>query len=88
MMVCTFGDVADVDWWKTSKLPIKQAIGRNGRMLALDFHEGPFRSLEPENAEKWYSELEGKNVKQARKRIAELLAEDGSAASGRRTGSC
>ena len=83
MMVCTFGDAADVDWWKTSSLPIKQSIGRDGRMLPLEFGVEPFNSQDKEKATKYYEELVGKKVHQARKRIAELLAEDGSHPSGK-----
>lgn len=83
MMVCSFGDAADVDWWKSSDMPIKQSIGRDGRMLALDFSEGLFLSKSPERAAKFYAELVGKKVHQARARIAELLAEEGSAVGGK-----
>ncbi len=74
MMTCTFGDIADVDWWKSSGLPIKQVIEKNGRFRPISFREEPFTSLHPEIAEKAYKELEGKRVVQARKIIAELLA--------------
>ena len=32
VMCCTFGDVTDVEWWYTYKLPLKVAVGRDGRM--------------------------------------------------------
>jgi valyl-tRNA synthetase len=32
VMCCTFGDVTDVEWWYTHKLPLKIIIGRDGRM--------------------------------------------------------
>lgn len=32
VMYCTFGDVTDVEWWYTHKLPLKIVIGRDGRM--------------------------------------------------------
>lgn len=34
VMCCTFGDTADVAWWYTHKLPLVEAIGRDGRMTA------------------------------------------------------
>ena len=39
VMCCTFGDVTDVEWWYTYKLPLKVAVGRDGRMteVAGDF---------------------------------------------------
>lgn len=35
VMCCTFGDSTDVEWQKAHKLPIKEAISRQGRMTAL-----------------------------------------------------
>lgn len=35
VMCSTFGDSTDVRWWRTHQLPLRQAIGRNGRMTAL-----------------------------------------------------
>ena len=32
VMCCTFGDVTDVEWWYTHKLPLKLVIGRDGCM--------------------------------------------------------
>lgn len=32
-MVCTFGDVTDVIWWRELNLPIRPVIGRDGRFL-------------------------------------------------------
>ncbi|MGE4170031.1 MAG: valine--tRNA ligase [Candidatus Margulisiibacteriota bacterium] len=77
LMVCTFGDGADVDWWKTSGLPLKAILGRDGRLQPLDFSVEPFLSLNPEKATLAYTELQGLSTKQARKRIAELLLDAG-----------
>ncbi|MCB0325176.1 MAG: valine--tRNA ligase [Bdellovibrionales bacterium] len=82
MMVSTFGDAADVEWWRSSGLPIKQVINRAGRFDPVDFTEEPFVSVAPEKAKAAYDELVGKTVKQVRKRVAELLAEEGSAVDG------
>lgn len=76
LMVCTFGDSADVDFWKHSDLPIKQVIGRSGTMLPITFGEGNFGSENPEKAQKYYNELAGLPVKKAKVRVAELLASD------------
>lgn len=80
LMVCTFGDVADVEWWKASGLPIKQSIGRDGRLLPLDFSVAPFTSTDPKRAAEAYSALQGLYVNQARKKVAELLSQPGCAA--------
>lgn len=35
VMCCTFGDSTDVRWWHTHQLPLRSAIGRDGRMTKL-----------------------------------------------------
>lgn len=40
MMVCTFGDQEDVKFWKTHNLPLRQIIGRDGRIFGVDGLEG------------------------------------------------
>ena len=78
LMVCTFGDVMDVEWWKQSGLPVKQLLGRDGRVQPVAFGEAPFDSVEPVAAQRAYDELVGLTAKQAKRRTAELLAEPGS----------
>jgi valyl-tRNA synthetase len=82
LMVCTFGDATDVQWWREQGLALRQVVGRNGRMLAVEFGSDAFPSLEAEQADGFYAELSGKTVKQARKKIVELLAEPGGSATG------
>ena len=65
LMVCTFGDQADVEFWKGRELPLRQLIGLDGRMRAVRFGESPFESADPERARGAWAELEGKTVKQA-----------------------
>ena len=68
-MICTFGDVTDVVWWRELGLPVRSILGRDGRVVA----EPP--DGVPTN-EAW-SELAGANVKQARARIVERLRASG-----------
>ncbi len=77
LMVCTFGDQADVEFWRAQSLPLRQLIGPDGRMRHVVFGEAPFASEDPARARAAWAELEGKTVKQARARIAELLRADG-----------
>ncbi|HLG63880.1 MAG TPA: valine--tRNA ligase [Ktedonosporobacter sp.] len=42
VMCCTFGDSTDVYWWRTHQLPLRTAIGRDGRMTEL---AGPLAGL-------------------------------------------
>ena len=80
LMVCTFGDATDVEWWREQGLALRQLVGRNGRLAEAEFGSEGWESLDPEAANRFYAELAGKNMVQARKRIVELLADpDGSA---------
>lgn len=87
LMVCTFGDATDVVWWREQKLPLRQILGRQGRLLELRFTgtagPGPFVSLRPELANRFYAELAGKTVHGARKAIVELLRQPKGSATGR-----
>jgi valyl-tRNA synthetase len=67
-MVCTFGDLNDVTWWRELNLPTRAIIGRNGRLLT----EAP--DGVPSSP---YDELAGKTVFSARARTVELLREQG-----------
>jgi len=71
-MICTFGDVTDVVWWRELKLETRPILGFDGRIL----QEGPAAVLAgPGNA--LYEELIGKTVFSAKERIVEALKESG-----------
>jgi valyl-tRNA synthetase len=65
-MVCTFGDVTDVTWWRDLELPVRPMVGRDGRVL-VDAPDGV-------SADGPYSQLAGLRVHEARRRIVDLLA--------------
>ncbi|MEV0620666.1 valine--tRNA ligase [Nonomuraea sp. NPDC050404] len=67
-MICTFGDITDVTWWRELHLPTRPVIGWDGRLLP-----DPPQGVEAEP----YKELAGKTVHSARERIVELLRESG-----------
>ncbi|MEO6941676.1 MAG: valine--tRNA ligase [Terrimesophilobacter sp.] len=71
-MICTFGDVTDVIWWRELDLPNRTIIGRDGRILA-----DPPEALETDAAKAAYAELAGKTVFSAKTRMVELLRESG-----------
>ncbi len=77
LMVCTFGDATDVQWWREQKLPLRQIVGRDGRLAPVSFGEASFASLDPAAADAAYSRLAGKTIKEAQKAVVELLR-DGS----------
>ncbi|WP_219470934.1 valine--tRNA ligase [Nonomuraea rhizosphaerae] len=67
-MVCTFGDITDVTWWRELALETRPIIGKDGRLLPE-----PPEGVEAEP----YKELAGKTVHSARERVVELLRESG-----------
>ena len=70
-MVCTFGDVTDVIWWRELDLATRPILGKDGRILA-----DPPPGIEGAAAEV-YAELAGKTVFSAKTRMVELLTESG-----------
>ncbi len=67
-MVCTFGDLTDVTWWRDLQLDTRVVIGRHGRLLV----EPP-----PHCGRRGYGELAGRTVKRARTGVMELFREAG-----------
>jgi valyl-tRNA synthetase len=71
-MICTFGDLTDVIWWRELDLPNRAIIGWDGRLLET----APDVINTPESLA-IYSELAGKTTFSAKTRIVELLQESG-----------
>jgi valyl-tRNA synthetase len=71
-MICTFGDLTDVIWWRELQLPTRPIIGRDGRIL-VDAPDG----ITSDNGKQKYAELAGKTVKQAQVAIVEMLKTSG-----------
>ncbi|NDD26554.1 MAG: valine--tRNA ligase, partial [Actinobacteria bacterium] len=71
-MICTFGDVTDVIWWRELDLPNRSIIGFDGRIS----QEAP-DAITSEEGLKNFAELAGKTVFSAKMRIVELLQESG-----------
>jgi valyl-tRNA synthetase len=71
-MVCTFGDLTDVLWWRELDLPVRSVVGRDGRLL----RETP-AWLADEPAASAYAELAGKTTFSARTAMVDLLRASG-----------
>jgi valyl-tRNA synthetase len=67
-MVCTFGDLTDVTWWRELQLDTRVIIGRDGRLLP----DAP-----PTVDGGAYAELAGTTVTRARARVVEQLRASG-----------
>jgi valyl-tRNA synthetase len=67
-MICTFGDLTDVTWWRELQLPTRAIVGVDGRLLP-DAPDG----VDPSP----YSRLAGKTVHSAREEVVTMLRESG-----------
>jgi len=75
VMVCTFGDLTDVTWWRELGLPVRAVLGEDGRLIDVPWGEPGWESVDAERARASYAELRGRSVNQARRAIvAELEA--------------
>ncbi len=66
-MICTFGDVTDVVWWRELQLPTRTIVGSDGRIKP----DAP-SALAADGA-RAYTEIAGQTVKQAQRTVVEQL---------------
>jgi valyl-tRNA synthetase len=71
-MICTFGDLTDVIWWRELDLPNRAIIGWDGRLL-----ETAPDAITSAKGLEIYAELAGKTTFSAKTRLVELLMESG-----------
>ena len=71
-MICTFGDLTDVIWWRELQLPTRPIIGWDGRIIS----EVP-AWITSELGQNVYSATAGLTAHSAKEKIAELLRESG-----------
>ncbi|MGJ4843470.1 valine--tRNA ligase [Leifsonia sp. Le1] len=71
-MICTFGDITDVTWWRELDLPNRAIIGFDGRIVS----EAP-DAIASEAGKAAFAELAGKTVFSAKQAVVELLRASG-----------
>ena len=71
-MVCTFGDLSDVLWWRELQLATRPVIGKNGRLIT----ETP-AWLSTDAARSAYAQLAGRSTFAAQQTLVKLLRESG-----------
>ncbi len=76
-MVCTFGDLTDVTWWKELGLDLRLILGRNGRLQDISWGSPGWESRNVELAIANYIQLQGKTARTAREIIVDLLDKQG-----------
>src|SRR5215203_1162148 len=76
-MICTFGDVTDVVWWRELSLPVRAVLQPNGALRPVTWGEAGWAADDPAAAQGYYDHLTGLSAVKARTRIVELLRESG-----------
>ncbi len=76
-MICTFGDVTDVTWWRELNLPVRAVIQPDGTLRDVPWGTDGWESVDPANAARHSAELAGLSASKARVRIVEQLREAG-----------
>jgi len=76
-MICTFGDVTDVTWWRELSLPVRAVIHVNGAFKPVTWGSTGWPSADAAAAQTAYDTLAGLSAVKARTRIVELLRESG-----------
>jgi valyl-tRNA synthetase len=68
VMVCTFGDMTDVTWWRDLRLDTRPVLGKDGRLLPA-----PPAGLDSESGRAAYAQIAGQTAKAARRQVTDLL---------------
>jgi valyl-tRNA synthetase len=76
-MICTFGDVTDVVWWRALSLPVRAIIQPNGALKAIAWGSAGWESVDPARAQAAYDQIANLSAARARAKIVELLRESG-----------
>ena len=71
-MICTFGDVTDVVWWRELDLPNRAILGFDGRVIS----EAP-EAITSEAGLEAFAQIAGKTVFSAKQTMVELLQASG-----------
>ncbi|PPI23648.1 valine--tRNA ligase [Rathayibacter sp. AY1B1] len=71
-MICTFGDITDVVWWRELDLPNRAIIGFDGRLIS----EAP-AAITSDAGRAAYEQLAGKTVFSAKQTVVAQLKESG-----------
>ncbi len=76
-MICTFGDITDVTWWRELGLPVRAIVRPDGTLREVAWGSAGWESVDAERAAAAYAELAGLSVTKARTKIVEQLRASG-----------
>jgi valyl-tRNA synthetase len=72
-MICTFGDITDVTWWRELSLPVRAVIQPNGTLRPIAWGAPGWESRDAARAQAAYDQLANLSAAKARAKIVELL---------------
>ena len=76
-MICTFGDLTDVTWWRELSLPVRAILAPNGTLRTLEWGAAGWETSNAAAAQTAYDQIAGLPAAKARARIVELLQQSG-----------
>jgi valyl-tRNA synthetase len=76
-MICTFGDITDVTWWRELHLPVRAVVQADGTLGPVQWGTAGWESQDRERAQRCYDQLTRLSATKARARIVEQLRESG-----------
>src|SRR4029077_21062722 len=72
-MICTFGDITDVTWWRELGLPVRAIIRPGGTLRPVSWGAPGWESVDAGRAQRHYDDLVRLSAAKARARIVEHL---------------
>ena len=76
-MICTFGDLTDVTWWRELSLPVRAVLQPNGALRGLTWGSPGWETRDASAAQAAYDQLANLSALKARAKIVELLQQSG-----------
>jgi valyl-tRNA synthetase len=76
-MICTFGDITDVTWWRELGLPVRAVIQADGTLRDVEWGKAGWESVDALRAERHYADLRRLSASKARAKIVEQLRASG-----------
>ncbi len=74
-MICTFGDITDVTWWRELRLPVRAIIQPDGTLRPVTWGAPGWESADAARAQRFYDDLARLSAAKARAKIVEQLQE-------------
>ena len=76
-MICTFGDLTDVTWWRELSLPVRPIVQADGTLRAVQWGEPGWETVDPARAHRHYDGLVRLSAAKARAKVVDDLRESG-----------